>query len=309
MTSVTYENAYMNLNCAFAERGLTGSVKTAVADQKRAELRSRLENPGAYILDDIMESDRASKYRTGFADGNSYMTVDDLMRLYEDENIRRTDRRSCVLPLIDSERAERSMRFDRRPAHAYGVHTAHPMPGGSVKPLKGMKLETVYSGNRSAEMSVECREKGFLKRTVEGVKRLSDNVYTVKEGRNLRRTPAAIAAFSLCFVFILVLALPITLSIMINNESTELGTLQDSLRSKTAEVKSLEIELDERNDRLKLEDLAVNKYGMIELNLSAYKAMTVNAEDKVEVADTGSENTVGAFQALMSALGLRRSEN
>ena len=309
MTNTPCENAYTALNGAFAERGLAGAVRITLAEQERREIRTRLENPSAYIFEDIMQGGNSSKYRTGNEDGRSFMTVDDLLRLYEDEDIRRRDRRTCVLSAMGSETAGKRMRFDCRPAHAYGISTAYPMESGKLSAPAGMNRETVFDGNRETEMAVEPTRGKLIKKVADAVRNLSGNIVTIKEKRTGRKTAATIAAVSLCFVFTLVLALPIALSVMINNESTELGTLKDSLRAKTAEVQSLEIELDRKNDRFILEDLAVNKYGMIELNLSAYKVMTVNAGDSVEVIDEEKKDTGGAVLALLSALGIRKSDD
>ena len=308
MTNASYENAYNTLDVRFACRGAAGSAISALAEQERRDMRARLENPGAYAFADIMENDRDNYYRTGYADGRSIMTVDDVIRLYRDERCRRTDPRAVELAIMEKERADRAVSTDQRPAHPYGISSAVPSSDTALSRNISGRRETVFSGRREREMKVEPTVRYARERIMSLSEKWIGTGHTVNAKKSLRRTSSAIAAVSLCCVFMLVLALPIALSVLIHNESVELSVLNSRIKEKEAEVQALEIELDSKNDLFLLEELAVNKYGMVSLDNSTYKVINIHPSDAIEVYGAEAENG-GAVLALLNALGLRRSEN
>jgi hypothetical protein len=251
-----------------------------------------------------MEHDRDDYYRTGRADGMNVMTVDDVIRLYRDESRRRSDPRAVALAMIEKERADMAVSTVQRPAHPYGVSTAVPTGDRALVRSAEGRRETVFTGRRESEMKVEPTARYARDRALMLADKWFGRAKTVNARGSYRRTSATVAAVSLCIVFMLVLALPISLSVLIHNESAELSALNSRIRTKEAEIEALEIELDRKNDLFRLEDLAVGKYGMVSLDNSAYKVITVHPSDAIENYGGETENG-GAVLALLNALGLR----
>ncbi len=308
MTNASYDNAYNTLDARFAGRGAAGSALTALAEQERRDMRAKLENPGAYAFTDIMENDRDDYYRTGYADGRNIMTVDDVIRLYRDERCRRTDPRAVELAMMEKERADRTVSTEQRPAHPYGVSVAVPASDRSLAQNVSGRRETVFSGRQEREMKVEPTVRYTRDRILALTEKWVGKGHTVNAKKSYRKTSSAIAAISLCCVFMLVLALPIALSVLIHNESVEISALNGLIKEKEAEVQALEIELDSKNDLFLIEELAVEKYGMVSLDNSTYKLITVHPADAIEYYSAEKENG-GAVLALLNALGLRGSGN
>ena len=291
---------------SFDGRGAQGSVHNAVAEQERREMRSRIENPGAYVYSDIMANDSGNFYRTGKFKDSAYMTVEDIRRLFLDEMERRSGDSGCAIAMIEKEIADRNIKTDKRPAHAYTVNRVSE--GNSSAKSCGFKADNmpVYSDAGRKIMAVEKNKKNILTDSLLINNSHKKNVKQADSMNTVRRSFATVAAVSLCFVFTLVLMLPITLSIMINNESTEIAGMTAIIRSKESEIEALEVELNQKNQRLELEKIAVNQYGMVELDSTNYNVLKISVSDAIENFDGESENS-GAVLALLSALGLRYS--
>lgn len=302
------ENRMNDNVISFDGRGAAGAVRNAVAEQQRREMRGRIDDPGAYVYSDIMAADRENVYRSGSFKGEAYMTVKDFARLFEDESNRRLDPRASALAMIEKENADRRIKTEPRPAHAYCVSEARPV-GIQVDRKNDFdgKKDVVYAGDRRVEMKVGTMPGSLRERVGSLVGKWCGNEFSVTSARSFRRSSATVAAIGICIVFALVLALPISLSVMISNESGHIAEMESTVRSKEAEIEALEVELDQKNNRFLLEDLAVNRFGMVDLDSTNYSVLTVNASDAIEVFGSEKENG-GAVLALLSALGLRNSD-
>ena len=311
----TADGAMGILTGAFAGRGLAGGARSEEAEQERRELRSRLENPGSYIYEDILKNDFSNRYRSGIEGGRSFMTVDDLRRLRADEERRRESPRGRAVAELSREVYSQRISTDARPAHAYEIRDARGVgdrgaTGGRREAVYGggslitgeRSGMTYYSGESETEMIVSGvrRKKGRLSEMFRESVRADRSV---RAGGGYRASNGFFAAVAMVLVFAFVLALPITLSVLKHSEATKLAKIESEIRAREAEISTLRIELEKKNDLFLLERTAVEKYGMIELDKSVYNLIRINPADSVvNVENTGSR---GIMPALLSALGLR----
>ncbi|MCQ2427085.1 MAG: hypothetical protein MJ137_01615 [Clostridia bacterium] len=322
-----FEDSFRTLKDRFDGRGLEGSYITEASEYERRELRNRLENPGAGRLDDIMRQDFSNRYRTGRADGRAFMTVEDFLHLSADERAFRDSRMGAPVRNLEREQAARRISTAARPAHPYtlyevkGVEEQFENTDGN-KALFFGRRETVYdggytdagrragtaaavavSGGESEMMVRPVGRAGFLGNLKEQFFRKDLIAETDKRPANSNGLYAALAIVA---VFMLVLALPITLSVMKHSAATAVSRLESQIRDKEAQKIQLGIELEQKNDLFLLESLAVEKYGMVELDKSVYTMIKINPEDSVEHSE--DEKSGGVMPALLSALGLRASK-
>lgn len=291
----SYEYALAALKARYANRGVVGEAQHAVAEQKNREAASVRENPEAYRFGQIMEHDRYNRYRTG--DGGNVMTVDDVQRIYRDEtgkSVTAEVRRAALAAGNDA---------DARPASPYRVlETRHPDAANSSEFVG--KTQLVQSGATETVAKVEYSDVSAYRRA-DGIIRkwFPDDKIVKAKGR---KTINPLSAIAMSLIFCLVLMLPITLSVMLHNTSSEISELGDELREIQTIADDLQVKLDDKNDLALIEELAVNKYGMIKLEEGNSKYLRLNGMDMIESFDTNGDNDV--MLALLSALGIRISD-
>jgi hypothetical protein len=108
-------------------------------------------------------------------------------------------------------------------------------------------------------------------------------------------------------IFCVILIVPITLSVVMHETSGEIAEMQEDLRAMQTIADDLQIKLDDKNDLELIEDIAINKYGMIKLDDSNSKFLRLNGMDTIERFDTNSDNKI--VLALLNALGIQISPN
>lgn len=86
------------------------------------------------------------------------------------------------------------------------------------------------------------------------------------KGRRFRTFP--LGAVALVLLFTLVLALPVTLSVMIKERSDAVAAAEAKLAALDAEITSLENDLEVKNDLGVIRKAAVDEYGMISMDLA-----------------------------------------
>lgn len=291
----SYEYALAALKARYAKRGVAGEAQSAVAEQKTREAASVRENPEAYRYGEIMEHDRYNRYRTG--NGGSVMTVDDVQRIYKDEtgkSVTAEVRRAALAAGNDA---------DARPASPYRVLEARVPDAANSSEFVG-KRELVQSGATETLAKVECSDVSAYRR-VDGIIRkwFPENKIIKAKGRKSINPMSAIA---MSLIFCIVLVLPITLSVMLHETSSEIGALSEELREIETIADDLQVKLDDKNDLALIEELAINKYGMIKLEEGNSKYLRLNGMDMIESFDTNGDNDV--MLALLSALGIRVSD-
>lgn len=291
----SYEYALAALKARYANRGVAGEAQNAVAEQKTREAASVRENPEAYRYGEIMEHDRYNRYRTG--NGGSVMTVEDVQRIYEDEtgkSVSAEVHRAAHTAGNDS---------DARPASPYRVLETRQPDAANSSEFVG-KRALVQSGATETVARVECSDVSAYRR-VDGIIRKwfpSDKIIKAKGKKSIN----PLSAIAMTLIFCIVLMLPVTLSVMLHKTSSEIGALGDELREIETIADDLQVKLDDKNDLALIENLAINKYGMIKLEEGSSKYLRLNGMDMIESFDSNGDNDV--MLALLSALGIRVSD-
>ena len=320
-----YDNSYSSLADRFDGRGLSGSCLSEAAEQERREIKTRLENPSAYALGDIMRQDFGNRYRSGSDGTEAYMTVDDFFRLNSDEaeRRRRGTRYGSVISELTREQNEKRISTAARPAHPYliyevrGIKEEVGVDEEDFSEIKGRR-ETVYDAGRLApadrsadgaitvgggETEMYVRPSG----SESPVRRIRRSMFrkdlVVEGGGKPGKSTGLAAALAIVTVFMFVLALPVTLSVMKHIEATKLSRLESEIRNREAEIVQLGIELEAKNNLFLIEKLAREKYGMVELDKSVYSMIRINPSDAVE--HSGEDSGEDIMPALFSALGIR----
>lgn len=278
-------------------RGSNGFAAAQISELDRREMRARMEHPFSYTISDTLNSPDGDRYRSGREDGRSYFTVDDCVRLFEDRYAARFGawRSACAL---EQSEARCRMNVLERPAAAYACGDAVPAA------LFQSRSDVVFA-NGSAGMAVVNRSKGE-NALVSFFKKYLEAPTVLMEKHSFRLTSGAIAAVSLVLVFAMLLSLPVVMKILIHKEAGVIAELDKQIRTAEAEVTQLEIALDQKNDRVLLEQLATDEYRMVRLDHSDYSILRLHPEDAVETME--KEKSGGAVPALLKALGLRSDD-
>lgn len=300
--NASYELAAAEIRGTLANRGSVGSVLAEAAELDRRLMKSRTEYPESYVLGDILAADMSNRYRNGNDEGNAYMTVEDYINFCtsEQEKIRRAH-------LARYERRDREAARIRelpqspelRPAAPYGVALAtNPYEKGN----RGKRM-TVFEGSQDTELRISDRlseKKKSLERLRETF--IPDDSF-VPAGTSARHVSGTISAIAYVLVFAFLMALPIGLRIVKNNETKAIAAIRSDICAEQVEIDQLRVELAIRNEAEDVERLAVEKYGMVKLDISSYEILRINHGDAIVNEEKNAKNE-GAVPALLNALGI-----
>jgi len=301
----SYDEAHGVLESTFSQRGKIGSLISESTALDRRIAADRLEYPSAFVYSDVMAADSRNRYRTGRdADGNSFMTLDDLCRLAGDDERRAgAGFGGAALRRMSEERSDETVQRNVRPAHLYTIRDGRTAPNALA-----MRRETVVCGDRFTRMTLKnVRRESAVAKAYDKVAGWLGGGQIVRSGISSRQVSGLVAAVSLVLVFAIVLVMPILMSVLIHNEATTVRVLENELAQKEKTAAALETELDAKNDRFMLETLARDKYGMIPVDKSAFRILKIAPSDSVTVSE--SQRTTGAVPALLSALGIRLGQD
>lgn len=291
---VEYSEAIKALSHNDEEFGSLRDIQAELESQVEREKKSASEYPAFYKLSDIMNSVSGNSYRTGEVDGVRVMTHEDYMRLIVAEtNIPeygKSPRKSCHV--------------EPRPAAVYNVREC----GKALAERESMisSCESVIDGDDYSVARVE-----YSDTTASGtVTRFFDKWFpshtVVKQERKYRRRLASSAAgIAWVMIFTIVLALPITLSVLKSDAVSELTEKRAALVELEREEARLEAEFESSLDLREIESIAVRDYGMIKLNESTVRVLRLNEGDTIE--SFAERERTALVPALLSALGIRAS--
>lgn len=296
----SYERAYRTLRAHFGGRINIGLTQAAVTDQRSKEADSMRENPDAYRFGEIMEHDRANLYRTAVYNGRHVMTVEDAKRIYFDETGRRSDTIARVMAASSPERNNRVQpAMPSRPAAPYRVLRTGNENENDFSGETGL----IFGADGKRPATVEKPAPAGQSKFGAALERLFPGERIAKvRGRRINSFPAA--ALALVLIFALVLLIPVTMTVLIHQASSDVNDLGSELREMQSTADELRVELDRKNDLKVIEDIAINQYGMIRLEQSTSRFLRLNRADAIESYTAGTESS-GVVPALLSALGIR----
>ena len=278
--SASFIIAYNSLERRFSERGTSDSVRRLAMEQEENERRTAALAPEAYRLGARKECrDWNARYKTGNSDDGFYMTVDDYKRCYRDG--------MGYLPETQVARRVRALSVEWEPEH----------PAAAYELRESEKRALTPSGEKRMT-HVEAYRDSFIERWFP-----KEEIAPVKD-RRLRTVP--FGAVALVLLFALVLALPVTLSVLIKERSDEVAAASSKLDALDAEIAELENELNVKNDLDAIRRIAVDEYGMISTDISTTHYIMLGGGDRIEAFS--EENGNAGVMALLSALGIRSGE-
>lgn len=278
--SASFNIAYNSLERRFTERGTADSVRRLAAEQEENEIKTAALAPEAYRLGARKECrDWNSRYKTGASEDGFYMTVSDYKRCFYDG--------MGYDPQVKVARRVRAVGGEWHPEHPAAAYEFRDSTSRALTE-SGERRMTPAEAYRDAAI-----ERWFPREEIAPIK-----------DRRLRSFP--VGAVALVILFALVLALPITLSVMIKERSDAVAAAEARLAELDAEVASLENSLSVKDDLAEIRRIAVDEYGMISTNVSTTHYLALGGKDRIEAFSEDSGNT--GVMALLSALGIRRSE-
>ncbi len=291
---VDYSEAIRSLSFNDEEYESLKDIKAELERQVERERRSASEYPASYKLSDIMNSVGGNSYRSGDAGGVRVMTHEDYVRLIVAE--------TNIPDYGKNPRA--TYHVEPRPAAIYNVREC----GKALAEREGMisARESVIDGDGYSVSRVE-----YSDTTISGsVTRFFDKWFpshtVVRPERKYRRRVASSAAgIAWVMIFALVIALPITLSVLKSEATSDLTEKRAALAELEQREARLEAEFESSLDLREIESIAVNEYGMIKLNESTVRVLRLNDTDSIESFSEHERSTV--VPALLSALGIRNS--
>lgn len=91
-------------------------------------------------------------------------------------------------------------------------------------------------------------------------------------------------------------------SVMLNDASNEYVDMQREISALAEKENKLSLQLEEKNDLRKIEDVAVNKLGMVKKDLVTREYIKLNDGDVIEIYESSEENV--GIANLLSAIGI-----
>ncbi len=291
---VDYSEAIKSLSFNDEEYESLKDIKAELERQVERERKSASEYPASYKLNDIMNSVGGNSYRSGDADGVKVMTHEDYVRLIVAE--------TRIPEYGKNPRA--TYHVEPRPAAVYNVREC----GKALAEREGMtsSCESVIDGDGYGVSRVEYSDTTLSGTVTRFFDRWFPSHTVLKPERKYRRRVASSAAgIAWVMIFALVIALPITLSVLKSEAMSDLTEKKDKLAALERTEDRLEAEFESGLDLREIERIAVDEFGMIKLNESTVRVLRLNDTDSIESFSEHERTTV--VPALLSALGIRVS--
>ena len=224
------------------------------------------------------------------------------------DKLTREFRGRCAAVVRTRETSE-MMRRVQRGLDPYENAPAQPRRAASPRPDAARRTA---AEKRTAPAAAERKQPAVRHAEIEARRRRSaaaaaDRAREKVPEVRLARAPFPIAAVSLLTIFVM-MTMVIVFSFAQNFElSREITSLEAEARTVAQTEKALSLKLEERDDIRLIEDIAVNKIGMVKNNLVESRFVSVSGGDRVELAaqpdEDGGEKTGGFFSTMLSVIG------
>lgn len=126
-----------------------------------------------------------------------------------------------------------------------------------------------------------------------------DKVETVKK-KNSR--PFPVSAVVIVTICTLLLMFTVVSYVQINEYTIEVASLRGELSDLVAEGNDLDVKLEQKNDMLEIERIAIEEYGMVKSDQLTKKHISLDQEDKIEVVETEPGEDMTVVSSVMSAI-------
>lgn len=203
-----------------------------------------------------------------------------------------------------TERTPNQRNTDQRTRSIQGQTTARPnaQRAGGTRPIQGRPVqrdarpvsrpETKQESKSSALSAIASNIKPIL-----SVKQ--DKVETVKK-KNSR--PFPVSAVVIVTICTLLLMFTVVSYVQINEYTIEVASLRGELSDLVAEGNDLDVKLEQKNDMLEIERIAIEEYGMVKSDQLTKKHISLDQEDKIEVVETEPGEDMTVVSSVMSAI-------
>lgn len=273
-----------------------------VACEVREELEAQLRRERESLLDysdealsclSFLSSGDVAQYRSGSVGGVAVMTYEDYERFIKERT---------RIPNYTISEGLKVAPEDIRPATVFNVRRCDTSLVASERDNSTSESVIEADGRRVSRIeSSDTTLTGSILRIFD--KYFPGNTVVTPGRRYRKRMSSAVAGMAWVAIFAIMLALPITLSVLKSETSADMIEMKDTLEELRDEIDNLGVELDSKNDLRVIEDIAVNEYGMISINESTMHLLRLNDIDIIESFE--NERDTGVVPALLSALGIR----
>ncbi len=302
--------------------------KTELPKKKIAE--SNISSAAkVYMLSRMGEDGAVNTYRNGNHNGQRYMTGEDFVTYFQNrgktsvrpENVAKRTESKAEIYRSRAASENRGANTSRYQKPAYGapnvvdsVKIRKPAPQKSEsdtrmfgKAEEDIKIYT--PGSRPASSEVQKGTAVFQKtddRAISKIKKAKeewlpeDKIVNVKPKKSKRSFSGMILAIAGVAVSLMLI---VSGSVLMSGASREVKDLENELGQLSSVEKSLEAELEMKNDVNVLLDRATGDLGMIRKEYVEVNYLDAGGSDKVEVHEKEDEKNVG-LAAILSAFGI-----
>ncbi len=151
----------------------------------------------------------------------------------------------------------------------------------------------------SSQYNVTAHKEGVRTATGAKMRTKAESALIIKK-RVKADTPFPISFIFYCLVVTVMLMFIAYSYSVVNNISYEITALEESLAFNKQENERLSLELDKRNDLTYVEEIAVNKLGMVKSTEVVKHYVSISDGDKVVI--TGESNNGGALGTTLDGL-------
>lgn len=283
--SASYNIAYNSLERRFFGRGTADAARKIAFEQEENERKTAELSPAAYSLGNYRGGMGLDpKYRTGVDEDGYYMSCEDYKRCFSDG--------MGYSPSVEIKRIENKVAVYLK--NKYGDKRIDR----TRVPIERLAEPYTHNTDRSVKVSPsQCLAPVTNKFAP------PQTIVPIKD-RRFRTLP--VGAMAIALLFAVLLALPVTLSVMKKERSDAVIAAEARLDEMEDKVASLENSLSVKDDLNEIRRIAVDEYGMISMDLSTTHYLALGGKDRIEAFSEERGNT--GMMALLSALGISRGE-
>ena len=260
------------LSVRFAKRGLIESARLEAEQQRKTEAETRAQAPCSYRLSLFSEGMIRGVYRRG----KDTMNADDLLRyVSECREIRRREKNFDNCPSIYEQASEG---LEHRPAEL-SVTVAEE------RPRRAINLNPISVWNI--------------------IKERYPSWINSKKGKNDREKKVPVSAFASIVAICGCMMMIVLSAFMVTSAESKISKLNSEVATLNAEIEDLEADLRSGSDLMEIRRIAVEEYGMVEVEYLKMDYITLEGEDRVEAFGKEERRGIG-LSAILSALGLKK---
>ena len=265
------ERYLATLSARFADRGLAKAVRNSAEEQIKKEEQTRQLAPEAYRLSTLNEATLIGCYRRG----KDTMSSADLVR-YVSETRREALKSADLSANLGIDECRENI-----------LQTA-------LVPLEKKKTAALPTEIKNRALTTCRRIKGAFPTWFD----------SRKPDASAERRRFPVSAFAAIAAVAVSMMLIVASSVMVTRAEDDLSRLKVEISESSQEVFKLKSDFESQNDLLKIREIAMEEYGMVEEEYVRMNYMSQHSEDSVETFEEEREERM-SLSALLSAIGIK----